>query len=100
MEDTKRLAKVCTDLVSNVQMCLVESVKSSNSSSTNESESTTSGIKWYIRIDILSTDLKWIIQLNDFYLIIQYYVFFFHIGHLMDYGYVLFLTACLPQVQL
>jgi len=45
MEDTKRLTKVCTDLVSNVQMCLVESVKSSNSSSTNESESQTSGIK-------------------------------------------------------
>ena len=29
LEDTKRLTKVCSELVTNVQMCLVDSVKSS-----------------------------------------------------------------------
>jgi len=50
MEDTKKLTKVCSDLVTNVQMCLVESIKSSAAASKeslieSDQMSETSGIK-------------------------------------------------------
>ena len=50
IEDTKKLTKVCSDLVTNVQMCLVESIKSSAAASKeslieSEQMSENSGIK-------------------------------------------------------
>jgi len=43
MEDSRKLTKVCSDLVTNVQMCLVDSIKSSSKSKDSPSES--DGIK-------------------------------------------------------
>ena len=43
MEDSRKLTKVCSDLVTNVQMCLVDSIKSSSKSKESPSES--DGIK-------------------------------------------------------